>query len=62
MEADQVMKSTTPGVPDVSVPITWAYNHHYGHYLNGKGAPPRPPPRAAPIPIFYPPHKLRVHV
>lgn len=21
---------------EVSVPITWAYNHHYGQYLNGK--------------------------
>ena len=33
METDQVMK-TKDG--DVSVPITWAYNHHYGAYLNGK--------------------------
>ena len=34
-EGDQVFKGP-PGQPDTSVPITWAYNHHYGHYLNGK--------------------------
>ena len=28
----------SPGKPDVSVPITWAYNHHYGQYLNGKNS------------------------
>ena len=33
MEADQVWQ-TPKG--DVSVPITWAYNHHYGAYINGK--------------------------
>jgi len=32
--AVQVM--VTPGQPDVSVPITWSYNHHYGQYINGK--------------------------
>jgi len=31
-ETDQVMK--TPG-GDVSVPITWAYNHHFEAYLSG---------------------------
>ena len=24
------------GKPDVSVPITWAYNHHFEHHLTGK--------------------------
>lgn len=33
MEHDQVQK-TPDG--DVSVPITWQYNHHYGAYLQGK--------------------------
>lgn len=34
-ESDQVIKGTG-GEPDTSIPITWAYNHHYGAYLNGK--------------------------
>jgi hypothetical protein len=33
METDQVQR-TPKG--DVSVPLTWAYNHHYGAYINGK--------------------------
>ena len=33
METDQVQR-TPDG--DVSVPLTWAYNHHYGAYINGK--------------------------
>lgn len=40
-EHDQVMVTPAgqPGVnpeADVSVPINWAYNHHYGIYLTGK--------------------------
>merc|ERR1719334_3053548 len=31
-ETDQVMKSSSG---DVSVPITWAYNHHYCAYMSG---------------------------
>jgi hypothetical protein len=34
-ESDQVIKGEA-GQPDTSVPITWAYNHHYGSYINGK--------------------------
>merc|ERR1719402_1198010 len=32
-ETDQVI--VTEGQPDVSVPITWAYNHHFEAYLSG---------------------------
>ena len=35
-ESDQVI--VTPGEPDMSVPITWAYNHHYEHHLTGKNS------------------------
>ena len=41
MEQDQVMvacDSPPCETPDVSVPITWAYNHHYGSYVYGKGS------------------------
>ena len=34
-EGDQVWKGAD-GEADTSVPITWAYNHHYGSYINGK--------------------------
>jgi hypothetical protein len=34
-ESDQVFEPV-PGKPDVSVPITWAYNHHFEHHLTGK--------------------------
>lgn len=35
-EADQVIVKA--GEPDVSVPITWAYNHHFEHHMNGKNS------------------------
>jgi hypothetical protein len=34
-ESDQVIPGEG-GKPDVSVPITWAYNHHFEHHLTGK--------------------------
>jgi hypothetical protein len=46
-ESDQVI--VEEGKPDVSVPITWAYNHHFIHHLNGKHSvleKGRLPPRA----------------
>jgi len=33
-EMDQVFR--TPGEPDKPVPITWAYNHHYVSWINGR--------------------------
>jgi len=34
-ESDQVIRGVN-GAPDMSIPITWAYNHHYGAYVNGR--------------------------
>jgi hypothetical protein len=37
-EADQVLKGAGPNGTDVSVPITWSYNHHHGGALIGASA------------------------
>ena len=37
-EADQVLKGEGPNGTDLSVPITWSYDHHHCGHINGKAA------------------------